>query len=154
MEKRWGGEGGGQQQSRMLPWQCVYASLMHLVDPIRGWLCLHRHMHACSGVMHAHTHAYVPIWEPMCVSAPRIITWNLKSWILLLQNQKSVGDLRQSALTKVIKTGTTVPTRSTLLWHLWPVCKFHVAFIPFEFIQKKSRECFKGWIRSYKEVFL
>lgn len=78
MEKRWGGEGGGQQQSLMLPWKRVYASLMHLVDPIRGWLCLHRHTHACSGVMHAHTHAYVHIQEPMCVSARRVYTGNIK----------------------------------------------------------------------------
>ena len=30
-----GRRGDGQQQSLMLPWKLVYASLMHLVDPIR-----------------------------------------------------------------------------------------------------------------------
>lgn len=35
-------------------------------------------MHACSGVMHAHTHAYVRIQEPMCMSARRVYTGNIK----------------------------------------------------------------------------
>lgn len=58
MERRWGRRGGGQQQSPTLPWKLVYASLMHLVDPIRDWLCLclHRNMHVCPNMVCAHTH--------------------------------------------------------------------------------------------------
>lgn len=98
MEKRWGGEGGGQQQSLMLPWKHVYASLMHLVDPIRGWLCLHRHMHACSGVTHAHARTHACLLNAFAHKMLKI---------LLLQNHKFVGDFRQSTHAQVTKTGTT-----------------------------------------------
>lgn len=89
MEKRWWKRGGGQQQSLMLPWKHVYASLMHLVDPIRGRLCLHRHMHVHSAVVHARAcmrgflcaraRAYV------CLCA-HTLTQNIKSRLLLNHN--------------------------------------------------------------------
>ena len=118
-----GGEGGGQQQRLMLPWKRVYASLMHLVDPIRGWLCLHRRMRVCSGVNHAHTHAHACLPGAF---AHKI----LKSWILLLQNGIFVADLGARAHS------------------IWPVCKCNV-FCPRLSVKKNGQEWWKGLIRSH-----